>query len=90
MIKCEESKVSISGTKVEVMLRKKRIGSWKKFASLLEIEKEESGGGESMAVGELPAEKPAFQEDVMPDLVDSEGGGSSDDDLSGIDDVEFD
>ena len=28
-----ESKVSVSGTKVEVQMRKRRVGTWKEFAT---------------------------------------------------------
>ena len=38
VVRVEDSKVTISGTKVEVQLRKNRVGAWKEYAKEIKVE----------------------------------------------------
>lgn len=96
VIDCQQSKVTISATKIEIMLRKNRIGSWKKYAKALEEVKEIKN--EPVVKKEEVAPTPAAaadddEDEEMPKLIseiDFDDPNYSDDSLSGIEDAEFD
>jgi len=91
VINLSESKVTISATKVEVQLRKNRLGAWKNYATPLKNDADSAAaaaevvqnGGEAAAVTKKP-------EHIAPPSVAEETTVEVDDDLSDIDDVEFD
>ena len=92
VVRVEDSKVSISGTKVEVQLRKNRIQTWKKYAEEIQVE---SMTAESC--GDCDAEKDTKTNAAIVEedkdifkKVDEQYYDVSDDDFDDIDTIEFD
>lgn len=95
VIKVEESKVTVSGTKIEIQMRKNRLGGWKKYGKEIEVTQQNDAVKQMEKLQETAAdEAAAAQKPKGPSKRDHKKNEDedlySDDSLSGIDDVEFD